>query len=99
MESEIAAEDHKLDDQQLEATEESGAHTEEKVQDEFPAHEEPRTDRVSNESKGVDRDEGGDNGEGRHGGEHRKANLRFVEENLWKTEIGTIKPSQYRVGH
>lgn len=88
MENEIAAEGHKLDDQQTEAAEESRAHIKEIVHDEFPEHEESRTNRDSNESKGVDKDEHGDNGDSGHGGE------RFVEENLWKTEIGTDRQTK-----
>lgn len=82
MSSEISEEDHELHGQQLRASERPAAYIEGEVHKGPPAHEKAPVDTGVDEGKGIDR------GESEHGDEPGRP--IFVEENLWKTEIGIV---------
>lgn len=89
----IGAEDHELNDQQTGAAEGSGHHLGEQRHDVSPAHQEARTDVDVDGGTGVGRDEGGDNRAREHEAESAEPAARFIEQELWKTEIGMVTQS------
>lgn len=89
----IVADVHELNDQQTGAAEGSGHHLGEERHNISTAHQEARTDVDIDRVTGVSRDEGGDNSGREHEAESAEPAAPFIEQELWKTEIGMVTQS------